>query len=238
MEVFLMKKVSSCFFYLFTLFFCEVNSGLLATTIYPSDQQALNYRLIYECECGEINNVRQLLTLGANINSTRKSQFFCTALYTACSYGNLNMVKELLSWMDIDINVQNYGGETPLYVACRKGYVDIIDALLNANADTEIADKNGKTPLYAAAYNGRYDAVEYLIDRADICAQNKDYRTAYWAALSTPMRGSLEKNCDNIVSLLKKKDIQMQEYEKDEKNNCDYILYSEDGTVFRWIEKN
>ncbi|XP_071150523.1 poly [ADP-ribose] polymerase tankyrase-2-like [Mytilus edulis] len=58
--------------------------------------------------------------------------------------------------------------ESPLYVACKGGHIDIVKLLLQYNYDVPI-DKRGATPLFAACEGGHKEIVKVLLDKkADI----------------------------------------------------------------------
>ena len=49
--------------------------------------------------------------------------------------------------------------------ACRKGYFDIIELLLDHGADTEASDQYGATPLIIAASEFNINGVKLLLER-------------------------------------------------------------------------
>jgi len=48
--------------------------------------------------------------------------------------------------------------------ASRRGYVAVVELLLDAGADTDIQDKKGRTALMFAADRGHIDTVRRLVD--------------------------------------------------------------------------
>lgn len=70
------------------------------------------------------------------------------ALLHAISRGDLVTVKGMLA-MHIGVNfVQE--GTTPLHLAAEKGYVEIVQVLINYGANSRVQDASGKTPLEIA----------------------------------------------------------------------------------------
>ncbi len=97
--------------------------------------------------------LHMLIQAGAPLNQTDDSG--STPLMDAVQEGNLRFVTILLNaGANPDIatyKIGNYGAKTPLMIAARKGFVDIIKALLTAKADTTLKDNKGKTALDYAA---------------------------------------------------------------------------------------
>ncbi len=56
------------------------------------------------------------------------------------------------------------GGMTPLIMASMSGNADVIEALIAAGADVNMAKSTGATPLMLAAASGKVDAVRSLLD--------------------------------------------------------------------------
>jgi ankyrin repeat protein len=66
-------------------------------------------------------------------------------LHMAVLINDLSKVQELLK--NNDINKQDGRGETPLHLAVKKEFVEIVKELLKRNADVNVKNNNGKTPL-------------------------------------------------------------------------------------------
>ena len=63
--------------------------------------------------------------------------------------GDVEMLRFLLSW-DVDINLRNRTGETPLLAAAKEGIPESVSLFLQEGADYNIADNSGWTPLLSA----------------------------------------------------------------------------------------
>lgn len=63
----------------------------------------------------------------------------------------------------IDINIKDPNGNTPLMYACRRGKLNIVKILLDKGANIEIANSKGFTALHFAAHYGYLDIVNVLI---------------------------------------------------------------------------
>jgi hypothetical protein len=84
-------------------------------------------------------------------------------------------VKRLLSIRNINVNVKDVYGATPLHYAAANGHVEIIHLLLQNGADVNARNNYGYTPLHYAARNGNVDILHLLVENgADLEAQEND----------------------------------------------------------------
>ena len=89
-------------------------------------------------------------------------------LWSRAANGRTAEVLALLS-AGANVDVQNNDGVSALGVACEKGHIAIVTALLQKHAQTEIRDKlYGRTPLWLAAVKGHVRCIELLIDRGAV----------------------------------------------------------------------
>jgi ankyrin repeat protein len=90
------------------------------------------------------------------------------ALYNACVDGFLSAAQIALAVVGVDINQCN-GGQTPLYVACDGGHVDIVQALVEkAEIRINQTTNTGATALWGAVAKGQIDVVLVMLDHEDI----------------------------------------------------------------------
>jgi ankyrin repeat protein len=77
-----------------------------------------------------------------------------------------------------NVNAQTKDGITTLCAATEKGYVKVIEALLEYNADVNSTVKTGVTPLHIAAEKGHLEILEVLLKfGADIDSKDEFGRT-------------------------------------------------------------
>ncbi|XP_060597274.1 uncharacterized protein LOC132751156 isoform X2 [Ruditapes philippinarum] len=82
-------------------------------------------------------------------------------------------VKQILS-RDTDLKVDRKG-DTPIHLAARKGYFDIIEILIKKGCNVNQKNQNGFAALHYAARDGRMDIVNFLLKSgADPNIKNKD----------------------------------------------------------------
>jgi uncharacterized protein len=89
-----------------------------------------------------------------------------TLIHNAGTPGRLELVRLLID-KGADASIPESGwGATPLFVASREGYSDIVQFLLgvpNAGATINVADHAGRTALWKACYYGRTAVVRLLL---------------------------------------------------------------------------
>lgn len=84
------------------------------------------------------------------------------------SYRSHKKSIKLLIDNDVDLNVQNDQGQTPLYTVISDGtHPDIVELLLDNGADPHIAENNGRTPLQHAIFNSNLIVTELLVKYMD-----------------------------------------------------------------------
>ena len=137
---------------------------------------------------GHVAVVNTLIQGGADVNQ-EESRHGATPLYIAAQNGHVQVVVILLraggdtekalseeadnvlgtrtaSAMEVCGNAGGYthAAATPLYTAAEQGHVEVVRALLEDGAITDVAtEPRGFTPLYAAAANGYVAVVNTLV---------------------------------------------------------------------------
>ena len=84
------------------------------------------------------------------MNSTLAS-FSCpfgNLLHIAASFGQVELLKQLIEESGLSVNSQTDQGSTPLHVAARQNRADIVEFLMDYEGiDDTIRDLEGRTPL-------------------------------------------------------------------------------------------
>ena len=151
----------------------------------------------WACDHGDIRLVDRLMKAGGEINKASDS-WGPTGLWAAACRGHLDVVHYLLEH-DAEVNVQNAGDGSPLYIAAEKCNSDIVLELLQHGADVNIKSGWHVRALNVAAYSGFADIVQLLLDHGAEIDPNDDYR--YGSALGAATRRG---HTDIVRSLLKK----------------------------------
>ena len=102
------------------------------------------------------------------------------ALYHACRYKNLPMLKQLvLSGISVNLKSKLYGGETTLISAIDSKNKDMIEFVLTQNPDLDIQNDNKDTALITAIETDQLDVVKNLISlKANLDIQGYKGKTA------------------------------------------------------------
>lgn len=102
-------------------------------------QYALDNKLLEAVKQGNIENVKELLSQGADINIS--DEYGETPLHSAALYGHLDVVKYLVE-QGADVDVKNKFWETPLDVAENNKYPAIVKYLVEQDADVDAEKDN------------------------------------------------------------------------------------------------
>ena len=124
--------------------------------------------LIYAAWRGKIDSVVALLERGAKIDKVDRLQG--TALTTALYYRQPKIAESLL-YSGADPNLCGEGTR-PLIAASRRGYLDLVQDLLDNGANPNLYDCEGFTALMAAALMGHAPVVKTLLQ----CGADADLR--------------------------------------------------------------
>lgn len=117
------------------------------------------------------------------------------------------IIKRLLSldvYADVDCVDEDF--ETPLIVACRKGYADIVKQLIKAGAQVNSQNKDGTSALMLCAYYGDRDiAIDLLKAGADRALKDKEGSTFADYAMRKNDEGQ---NHEDMIALIEGFEIQ------------------------------
>ncbi|XP_065334532.1 uncharacterized protein LOC135935876 [Cloeon dipterum] len=109
-----------------------------------------------------------------------------TALHFALKTWDIDtdIIRWLVEQCEIDLNVTNSEGETPLMLACMNRRWNVSKILLDKRVDIHVKDKNGRTALHYAV-NSYHDLVQELCKRgADLSFTDNDGMNAFHHAIT------------------------------------------------------
>lgn len=158
---------------------------------------SLKKELFRAIKKGRINDVKELINAGVNINATNR--YGDTPLLLAISEFHEDIAQILINH-GADVNIPDPYGNTALTEASMYGYTDIVCLLLDAGADTNSHDADGNTPLMNAVGHGHKDIICLLLNvgvftddlnRSLIIASEKEYKDILTCERLCPVTQSL-----------------------------------------------
>lgn len=150
----------------------ELKTGMGVTDMYTPELTLTNMLtavcpdLAERWNTDDIEEIQRLIDEGAFIEARDANGF--TPLKYAAMYGRNYIVKTLLGAGARVNSEREY--DSPLHIACRRGYYEICVTLLDAGADIEKETDNytysgEKTPIFYAARDKHSEVVKLLIER-------------------------------------------------------------------------
>ena len=103
-------------------------------------------------------------------------------IFVAAQYGNIGIVKHLAMFGECNLDIMNDIGDTPLHVACKKGYLDIVRFLVQKECNLNVKNAEGNTPLCTALYHEQWDITKVLLTEAHCDVSCVEYRRALHGA--------------------------------------------------------
>ena len=142
-------------------------------------------------------NVSSILSGDTNININVLDANGYTPIHRAIYNNDLATVNELLkntnlninSKLDIRVAIDGWylGGASPLILASYLGYTNIIETLLNNNANIKAKDDvDGSMAIHMAAANGNNDVIKILLSKDETIINEKDNKgntPLHWASM-------------------------------------------------------
>ncbi len=130
----------------------------------------LDLDLVEACKNGDLERLKKLFRENNNIdinkyyNKDHNGSCVSTLLLIACNNKRIKIVNFLLeNGADPNITYECCAKWTPLHSACHYGYLEIVDALVNAGANLFIK-VNDYTPLDIAKLNSNNHIIEKYKD--------------------------------------------------------------------------
>ncbi|EDO35910.1 predicted protein [Nematostella vectensis] len=144
----------------------------------------------YLCRSRFVDGSQQTLGHGAarwsqpNHVFTAKEPPSGAELHKAVARQDLDQVRKILSENNSVVEVMDKFGLTPLMVAAQKGYIDVMETLLEFGADPNYFNSSGKTCMMISCYSGQEEPAKLLRERGvEWGSRDKNGLTSvHWAA--------------------------------------------------------
>lgn len=133
-----------------------------------------NQDLLWSSENGNLDEVKRLLDkeklqdMVADVNHKGLDNW--TALHFAANEGNIEVVKELLTHLDIEREPMSSINRTPLHLAAIRGHTNIVRSIIESPlkppVDRNVKDCDENTPLHYSSEYGHSECIIYLVKEA------------------------------------------------------------------------
>lgn len=128
---------------------------------------------------GKIQKVNTFLKSGYSVNAIDKNNKSNTPLHCAVHKCKKDIVERLLQEKNINVNVRNANHNTPLHIAANDGDRDLVQLLLNKNADIYLKNLKQKTPFHLALDSDHEEIVMQMAFKP--CNVPQDTSSSLWA---------------------------------------------------------
>ncbi|CAN5583004.1 hypothetical protein BH20ACI4_BH20ACI4_01860 [soil metagenome] len=153
-----------------------VTMGMIAITIVYDNPLSL------AVSNDDIEEVKNLIAKGADVNGREKNSKNTTPLFLAVENGNAEVAETLLNF-GAKINARDNEKQTPLMRLDEDASAELVRLLIKHGAKVNLTDKEGNTALILAVEYGRTEVFQELINNgADVNAQNNEGETALMRA--------------------------------------------------------
>ncbi|HYW13204.1 MAG TPA: ankyrin repeat domain-containing protein [Longimicrobium sp.] len=114
---------------------------------------------------GHVDAARLLLERGAGANAVSVNGMRNTPLHAGMAGSARVEAARLLVAAGADVNARQHGGYTALHSAAQHGSIELIDLLLGAGAEPDLAAEDGRRPIDFARETGHAEAAAHLVSR-------------------------------------------------------------------------
>lgn len=144
---------------------------------------------------GHLAAIQCLLQHGADIGAVEKNDK--TSIYLATEGNSYEALPALVSHGSKELlDRSDRYGNTPLHIAAKKGYLNIVQFLLDEGGIIDQKNEEEQTPLHLAAEEGRTKVVRELLKRSKQLANNEDEDS------NTPLHLASLTGNDKVIRIL------------------------------------
>ncbi|XP_071104740.1 ankyrin-3-like [Haliotis cracherodii] len=132
-----------------------------------------------------------------------------TILFDACTTGDLQQVKYILSQDIANINTRGENGMTPIMIATEKGHREIIELLVKKGSDLSLFDEDDNTILHLACKEGNVEIVKHILSQKIIDIESRGENE------NTPLMFAVQFGNMEVFSFLMKKGANISNLDED-----------------------
>jgi len=131
-------------------------------------------------------------------------QYWFPAFSSAVIRGHMDIVKMLLEYPEIDVNIEDARGNIPLYHAIYNKHRDVLELLLNHPTTDVNKVANDSTPLKCAIEFASKDLVQLILTHPDLDVNKETKRNTQegYSTAITPLGFAIEKDFKEALQLL------------------------------------
>ncbi|KAI7904329.1 Glycerophosphoryl diester phosphodiesterase family-domain-containing protein [Cokeromyces recurvatus] len=188
----------------------QFDSSLLSDSLPTANHSSLCYHYSYlslsavalACRLGNLSLLKLLIEKGASVNIADEDGE--TALSIAIQNNFVEGIKVLIKQGHVNINIaEKVNGWTPLMIAAIEGYKDIVEILLEANANKDMIDHNGWTASDHAVFRGFLDIGRLTSSPMNFNMIQTTHNNDNQAKSNTPTRSRSRSRSKSSVSTTK-----------------------------------
>lgn len=154
---------------------CELSKGLTCSNkityenIFKKWYTETRHRNIYQMIYWSIKNKNEEFAKKVMVENNKESFMRCKKLnkksliYFAASKGLSTIVEHLIISDFYTVDEPSTGKQSPLYIACQKGHIDVVVILIKYGAKINAPNGNGSTALHVASQYGHCKIIELLL---------------------------------------------------------------------------
>ncbi|XP_066256819.1 ankyrin-2-like isoform X1 [Euwallacea similis] len=163
-----------------------------ASVVFVYDDPLLATGVIQAVMQADLNKVKALVIAGrsANINDNHGN----TPLHVAVINNLPEIADFLLTCDDVNVNCKNFYGETALFLAGKRGYLNLVEILIKADCDVNLPTLEDMTPLHISV---KYPKIveKLIVSGAEMDATDYSGETVLHEAIN-------EQNLETLCMLL------------------------------------